>query len=108
EILNLTGNVYVRGYWQCEKYFERVQQRIRSEVFQGMPLGEGTKRVAAQIAQSGASAFLHVRRSDSRTPGGMAFHGLLGLDYYTAAADHIRERVPGVRFFVFSDEPDWC
>jgi hypothetical protein len=109
EILKLAvGNVFLRGYWQCEKYFEHIQQQIRSEVFQGMTLGEGTKAVADQITKMSHSAFLHVRRSDNRTPGSGAFHGLISKEYCLTAVNYIRERVPDVHFFVFSDEPEWC
>jgi Glycosyl transferase family 11 len=30
------------------------------------------------------------------------------MDYYNAAMSYVREREPEVRFFIFSDDPDWC
>jgi hypothetical protein len=106
--LKTGDNVYLQGYWQCERYFERVKNEIRSEVFRGMHLGDGTKQMAECIQRSPASALLHVRRSDNLSHRAIAFHGLLGLDYFRAAANYIRVQAPDVQFFIFSDDPQWC
>jgi hypothetical protein len=101
-------DITLNGFWQSEKYFERVQQRIRGEVFSDMKMGLQTLAVRDIIISQPNSAFLHVRRSDSLAARALCYHGLIGLDYYLAAAEHIRSQVPDVRFFVFSDEPQWC
>lgn len=108
EILALSGDFTLRGYWQCEKYFQRVEHDIRREVFDGSMFSPKTLEVRDKILADPNSAFLHVRRSDSRTPGGKVFHGLLEMDYYGAAMNYIRAKVPNAHFYVFSDEPDWC
>ncbi|TAE89582.1 MAG: alpha-1,2-fucosyltransferase [Verrucomicrobia bacterium] len=30
------------------------------------------------------------------------------LSYYQKSMQEMRDRVPGARFYVFSDDPDWC
>lgn len=108
EILMLSGDFTLRGYWQCEKYFQRIEHRIRREVFDGVQFSSKTLEIQYKILANPPSAFLHVRRSDNRSPGSKAFHGLLDLNYYNAAANYIRSKVPGVHFYIFSDEPNWC
>jgi hypothetical protein len=103
------SQVYLRGYWQTEKYFERIQNQLRPEFINGIRLGDGTRRAAELITRTPVSAFIHVRRSDNLAPAGLTFHGLLDpRTYQQAGADYIRVRVPGVHFFVFSDDPEWC
>lgn len=112
EVFSLSGDWTIHGYFQCEKYFESIQDTIRSEVFSGMSKSPMTQVIAEQIQWLGdRTCFVHVRRSDNLSVRGLAFHGLTSAQdstYYFKAMNYVRERVPGVRFFVFSDEPAWC
>jgi hypothetical protein len=109
EVLSWTGDVTLVGYWQCERYFERVQSNIRHDVFNGIPLSAATQALAKKICSAGeSSVFIHVRRSDNLTPCKVAFHGLLGMDYFTAGIEAIRNQVKAPSFFVFSEDPAWC
>jgi len=102
-------NVTLFGYWQCERYFERVQDGIRNDVFHGIPLSDATQAIAEKIRAAGErSVFIHVRRSDNLVPSKVAFHGLLGMDYFMMAITAMRNHVEGASFFVFSDDPVWC
>lgn len=100
------------GYWQSEKYWAGIEQKIRWAVFDNILLEEKTRKVALQILScSDQSCFIHVRRSDNLHPQGIAFHGLLsapGNPYYDRAKKLIRLHVPAPHFFVFSDDPAWC
>jgi hypothetical protein len=98
------GSVF-NGYWQTEKYF--FHRIVREELSLRNPVSAESQRVAENIS-SGPSAFVHVRRTDYLNPDTAAFHGNIGMDYYAAAMSYVREREPEVRFFVFSDDPDWC
>jgi len=103
----MDNDLFLQGYWQCEQYFKRVQHKIRSEVFRGMPLSEETRQVAEKIKQ-GPSAFLHIRRSDNLSQRARVFHGELGENYYKTAMDLIRGQISNVHFYLFSDEAAWC
>ena len=98
------------GYWQTEKYFLRVQDRVRREIFSapGFFMGEKTIAVADKIKRAPNSAFLHVRRSDNLSKRALMYHGMLDGVYYRDGVAYIRERAPNAQFFVFSDDPDWC
>lgn len=109
EILEVK-NCVLNGYWQTEKYFLRVQDRVRREIFSapGFFMGEKTIAVADKIKRAPNSAFLHVRRSDNLSKRALMYHGMLDGVYYRDGVAYIRERAPNAQFFVFSDDPDWC
>ena len=88
--------IYFRGYWQSEKYFNVPLIRRDFDWWVNSPLK--TRFVH--------KAFIHVRRGDYLNRGTKEFHGLLPLEYYQAAVDYIRERVPNITFEVFTDDPD--
>jgi hypothetical protein len=88
--------IYFRGYWQSEKYFNVDLIRKDFSWWVNSPL-----RV-----QFRNKAFIHVRRGDYLNRGTKEFHGLLSLEYYQAAVNYIKERVPGITFVVFTDDPD--
>jgi hypothetical protein len=97
---------YFKGYWQTEKYFN--VEVLRREFSLRNPVSEQTAKVADAIRSAENSAFIHVRRTDYLSPNTAAYHGNMGMDYYVSAMAHIRERAPGIRFFVFSDDTAWC
>jgi hypothetical protein len=103
----LAGTVVLDGYWQHERYFAHCAAEVR-EAFhfrQALPAGHAT--LLAEI-RAEESASLHVRRGDYTAPKRQRRFGLLPLSYYEAAMALVRERAPGVRFTVFSDDLDWC
>ncbi|MBY0382935.1 MAG: alpha-1,2-fucosyltransferase [Xanthobacteraceae bacterium] len=100
----LNGSVYLTGWWQSPRYFESSSESIRRELRLKAPLGRLSRDWLGQI-QSVAAVAIHVRRGDY----------LLSPDrstcspaYYDAGMDLVRSRVSEARFFVFSDDPQWC
>lgn len=114
EILNVKTNCVLHGYWQSEKYFQEIQGIIRQEVFNQIQLSARTRLCASLIggtfSQDDKSCFIHIRRSDCLRPAGISVHGLIneaGCKYYERTIAYMREKIPGIRFFVFSDDPEW-
>lgn len=100
-----TDDSYLHGYWQSERYFGAVAERIRRDF--SFPAFSNTQNadMAAQIAESTAVA-LHVRRGDYLTLGA---HVLCDQAYYDAALARVLEGLGGdPTVFVFSDDPDWA
>lgn len=96
------------GLWQSERYWQHIEPQIREEFTPREPLS-APSRAAADRIRACASVSVHIRRGDYVTdPKTVASHGSCSMDYYRAATRHILERVSGVRFFVFSDEPEWA
>jgi hypothetical protein len=95
------------GHWQTEKYFDA--QLVRDGMSLRNPVSDKTREVAEAIQNAGEkSAFLHVRRTDYMLPSNVAYHGHPTLNYYNETVRRVRERHEDAKFFVFSDEPDWC
>jgi hypothetical protein len=98
------------GYWQTEKYFDIPLVRAAFSLSDSrLSISEKSCAMSKEILDcEGRSAFLHVRRTDYLDSSTSEYHGNLSLDYYNTAISRIRAKVDGVKFFVFSDDPEWC
>lgn len=102
ELLTAPRNSYLEGFWQSAKYFEDVASVIRKDF--DLPLVKVSKSIIGSLAVS-----VHVRRGDyANDPATRRFHGLLPLDYFKKAMSLIENKMEAPKFFVFSDDPDWC
>ncbi|MEI8312299.1 MAG: glycosyltransferase, partial [Verrucomicrobiota bacterium] len=101
--------VHLDGHWQSPRYFESVDEEVRQTFTSfAAPLSLEQKRLLNGIASCQAVC-LNVRRADFVThPHMTAFHGLCGEAYYQEAADYIANRAPAARFYIFSDDIEWC
>ena len=108
EILRLSDNVYIDGYWQSEKYFVDIARIIRQEFTVKTPQKGRDKELGEQIA-SCEPVSLHIRRGDyvSNLQTNQ-FHGTCDLDYYFHCVECLTQTVKTPHFFVFSDEPEWA
>lgn len=108
DILNLTGEVFLEGYWQSEKYFCDIDGIIRQEFTEKTSLTLKSKEFLRQIV-SCESVNIHIRRGDYvSNPRTNAHHGTCSLDYYHRSVERITQAVKSPHFFVFSDEPEWA
>jgi hypothetical protein len=106
--LNAGKNVSLWGYWQSPKYFESVENELRSVFRFKHPLEGEAKDLANQIAATN-SVSLHVRRGDYVKFKSVAeMMGGTDLSYYDRASRYIGERVTQSHFFIFSDDIEWC
>ncbi|MCF3648692.1 alpha-1,2-fucosyltransferase [Synoicihabitans lomoniglobus] len=97
---------YLDGMWQSPAYFAPIEDLIRQHFTLRYPLGEEARAIAADISSPGPTAFVHFRRGDyARNPIFAKTIGVLGVDYYRRAIEELRRAHPGVRLYVFSDEP---
>jgi hypothetical protein len=96
------------GYFQSYRYFSQEWPQIGEKFAFAPGSAEKFRELAAQIEQCQAVA-VHVRRGDYLSdPKSLEFHGICGLDYYREAMRTLSARHPGagLKFFVFSDEPE--
>ena len=106
-MLKVSGNAYLEGYWQSEKYFKDIENIIRSEFTLKHNPDPLNKEIAQKIMDSD-SVSIHIRRGDYVLNAAInQFHGTCSLDYYYQAIDKIKTVVHHPHFFVFSDEPKW-
>jgi hypothetical protein len=96
------------GYWQSERYFIDIADRIRADFALAQAMSGENARLL-ELAQSGHSVGLHVRRGDFVSLNDAAqVHGLCSVDYYRRAIGLVRDRYPECRFLVFSDDTPWA
>lgn len=104
----LPDQTYLVGYWQSYRYFSEIAKQLMIE-FEPVHALSAISLEVADCIDSTNSVALHVRRGDYVSLASAAgFHGTLPLSYYKRAVARVRERVDSPRFFVFSDDPDWC
>ncbi len=104
--LDLPDNTYLHGYWQSERYFAPIADRIRADLRLTTPLDDANRAMAQRIAEAPVSVSVHVRRGDYLGSGGFV---ACPPAYYHAAIAHLRAALAGrITAFVFSNDPDWA
>jgi hypothetical protein len=104
KFLQTNNFVYLKGYFQNEKYFLPIESILRNELCPVNPISEYCQKIIERIA-SANSVSIHIRRGDyASDPKIRATRGLL----YERAVEYIAERVTQPYFFVFSDDPLWA
>jgi hypothetical protein len=101
----LTGALhYFDGFWQSEKYFKFLGQRLRDRLLITSVPSVYSQRLIDAVSESNAVA-IHVRRGDYANSGA---YKLISGRYYWRAIEIIRMMFPGPRFFIFSDDIAAC
>ena len=96
------------GYWQSEDFFKEYEEVIRQKMSLPSPQDEKSKEYLKEIEKS-FSVSVHVRRGDYLSGNNPSyFVNLSETQYYKNAIDYIRGNYTNCKFFVFSDDIDWC
>lgn len=107
-ILSAPNNTYLVGWWQNEKYFADIRSQLIKEFEPKNKPNKTNAKILKEIQHCNAVA-IHVRRGDYvSNKHANVHHGLTPLEYYTRAIAHVRKEVKTPRFFVFSDDLEWC
>jgi len=93
------------GYFQSPLYFESISGRLRDELNALISESAVCDADIKKRLQAPHSVAVLVRRGDFVT---QPVVQVCGHDYYLNAISHLRARVPGAQFYIFSDDPDWC
>lgn len=103
DILQAPDNVLLEGYWQSERYFHGVEERLRKEFTYKHPFSPAHAELAGRLAVINSVA-VHVRRGDYlHSP----VHALCDIGYYQRSLQLIEQRVPDAVPVFFSDDPVW-
>ncbi len=99
------------GYWQNPEYFSTpdLDRQLRCV----LALDEATTsfRLNKSLVHNDPQRMVavHVRRGDLvSNPTATLHHGVCDASYFHRGMEIARKRLPGARFFVFSDDPAWC
>ncbi len=108
EIFHKQGDILLWGRWEDERYFTDIAVDIRDAFTFCYPFVGEAVAIADDIHSSN-SVSVHVRRGDfAAFKNVVQLMGETDLSYYERAANYIAEYVDKPKFFVFSDDIDWC
>lgn len=100
ELKYLTGNYYLSGWFQNEKYFEEFAEIIRSEIRPRKKIKISTE--LKDILEYKNTVSVHIRRGDFAR-----YSNILDREYYYKAFEVMEEHIDDIFYVVFSDELDW-
>jgi len=107
-VSEITGDAYLQGYWQSEKYFHVHRDDLLAIFSPKNKLHPDTIAYRQKI-MAAQSIGLHVRRgdyaSDAKT---RRMHGSCTLEYYEEAVLLFKKKLPAPHYFIFSDDLPWA
>lgn len=108
-LLNISSNVYLHGYWQNENYFLDIKDFLKKDFTLKKPLSSASNILKKKIVNN-VSVSLHIRRGDYLSnPKTKEVHGVCSLDYYYKGLSILQSKITeDFTCFVFSDDISWC
>lgn len=108
EINSLVDKVYLRGYWQSNKYFSHIENDIKEDFKFKFPIQIEQDVFAKQIIDSN-SVCLSIRRGEHIwNPIINKKYGQCDIKYYLKGLEIIGAKETNLNLFIFSDDIDWC
>lgn len=99
----LPDNIYLRGYFGEERFFKSIKKLIRKEFSLKEKYKKKINPLLDQISKEN-SVSIHVRRGDLIRLGALT----MSNKYYLESVNIIKKNIKNPKFYVFSDEIDWC
>ena len=107
--LNLPRHAVLTGYFQSEKYFKGIRDILLREFAWKKERQGKNLSLFKEIRQTPGSISLHIRRCDYITNENVAkVHGITEMSYYEAGVKKMAQKINNPKFYIFSDEPEWC
>jgi len=99
-------DVHLKGYFQSEKYFISIEEKLRNELVLQPDYISSVKNLGEKLRNEN-SVSIHIRRGDYTTKAAADVHPLLTPSYYQNAIEHIKQKIPAPVFYFFSDDVEW-
>lgn len=97
---------YYDGYWTSEKYFKDIAVELRNKL-KFPPIDRKNEKIISFIGESN-SVSIHIRRGDYLSAENVIYQNVCTRIYYKNAIDYINTNILNPRFFVFSNDIEWC
>jgi hypothetical protein len=108
-VLESSGKLYLRGYFQDERYFVSVADIVRKDFSFPETISTENAKFFAALREKETPVSIHIRRGDYLAAGNRKFFAVCQEDYYRQAVDIITVNVANPTFFIFSvDDPEWA
>ena len=98
---------YLYGWWQSEKYFQEIAGQVQKAFTLPEKLLTGKNKLCGMNMQKCESVGVHIRRGDYLEADEL-YGGICTEEYYHRAMEKMRRELPGCRFFIFTNDPDWA
>lgn len=109
KLFRLSGNEFVKGYFQNEKYFKETREILLEQFQKSGKNADSTAVFSKQIRETTPNCSLHVRRGDYLSNSkNHTIHGVCDLDYYKRAVEFVLSKEKQTTFFIFSDDIPWA
>lgn len=107
-VLGLSDDSYLLGYWQSPKYFHHYSATIKQDFTLQTTLSQASLEILRRIKKS-TSVAVHVRRGDYVSNSvSQQVHGTQTPRYYDNAAKYLDRQVKSSHYFIFTDDPTWA
>lgn len=98
---------YLYGWWQSEKYFKEVEDKVRDAFTLPGELVTGKNKSCELRIAACESVGVHIRRGDYLEADEL-YGGICSKEYYARAMEIMRREFPGCHFFLFTNDPGWA
>ncbi len=100
-------NLYLIGFFESPRYFKGIDDVLRKDFTPQKKMSENKQRLLDEIMSSDSTC-IEVRRGEKLNEKNKKEWDVCGIDYYIRGAQYILQKKPNTRFFVSSDDIDWC
>lgn len=99
--------LYLDGYWQNPKYFEKFRSDLFNQIVPVKPLSKIAQKLLNDFNKN-LSVSIHIRRGDYvSNPKANKHHGVLPISYYKKAIEYLETNIKKQKYFIFTDEAAW-
>ncbi|HEX9650252.1 MAG TPA: alpha-1,2-fucosyltransferase [Cyclobacteriaceae bacterium] len=105
--LKLPNNLYLSGYWQSEKYFIRIRDKVLNWFTLKHPLDKRNTDLIEKM-KTNQSISVHVRLGDYTHKNYNEFFGEMDSSYFSKAIQIMLDKVKDPAFYIFSEDLQWC
>tara|TARA_Y200000002_G_scaffold360847_1_gene346445 strand:+ start:4790 stop:5629 length:840 start_codon:yes stop_codon:yes gene_type:complete len=103
-LFGIKDNSYLDGYWQCDKYFFSLKNKIIKEITLKSEFENKPFKILKKDILKNRSVSIHVRRGnylDLNVP-------VCSIDFYNSALNVISKTIKDFKVYIFTNDVKWC
>lgn len=102
----LGAAVYLKGYWQSEKYFSGIVEQLKIALTLKPTYYQNIQELILALKNT-ESVSIHVRKGDYLKQPYADYYADLDHRYYNNALSELLKSNSNLQLFVFTDDPEW-
>lgn len=101
-------DIYLIGYWQSEKYFSAIKEKLREDFSFNWDSFPKQAKIYMNQMYNSISISMHVRRGDYlNEKNAPIYGGICTESYYKKAKDYFQNLYSNCTFFLFTNDIEW-